>query len=182
MKLPKIGFIQLRLAKRKEVGIVNQETGNKGQVPPLMTFPSRKVMLSIFVWHHFSWEDEIIAIFRTLETSFRSIIVNDISFCWESSAGSVDPPCLIQHFFFPCKSFNSSTFYRNRKCSLRIIWSPCSVFLPSFVSLYCFFWREKTWNDIFFPSRKLQLLTYFWHKRNTEIERCFQYRNSFFFP
>lgn len=93
----------------------SQERGNNGPVllQTLKTFPSLNSMLSSFSRHHLSCEDDIVYIWSTLDTSFMSIIVNNISFLCDSSTGF--KTFLSQHLCFPCKSFNHSSFYEKRR-------------------------------------------------------------------
>lgn len=93
----------------------SQEGGNNGPVllQTLKTFPSLNSMLSSFSRHHLSCEDDIVYIWSTLDTSFMSIIVNNISFLCDSSTGF--KIFLSQHRCFPCKSFNHSSFYEKRR-------------------------------------------------------------------
>lgn len=109
MRTPKNWVLFFHLAE-------NQEDGNKGPPAVLKSLPLLNSMLLNFCWHHWSWEDDRIDIWSTLDTNFISIIVNNIASFWDSSTSSEGFTDLLnQHFCFPRISFNHSSFCSRKK-------------------------------------------------------------------
>lgn len=80
-----------------------------------MSLPSLNEMLSSFAWHHLSWEEEIVDMWRTFEARPKSTSVSKISFLWDSAGGPIFVLFFNQLLCFPRKSFNPSVFCMNNK-------------------------------------------------------------------
>lgn len=102
----------------KTLTLGNQEDGNKTGEKVLEILSPLKWMLLSLCWHHLRWEDETKDMCKTLDTSFKSIIMSLTNI--KCSSFSILSSSMLEDFFlnqifflFPCISFNNCSFFTN---------------------------------------------------------------------